>query len=104
MTRTAHGELEVVALAGELDMASAPAVTEALDDLADMSARVVVDFTELSFIDSSGIHAVFRPKTERTIVGLVCPPGNVSRVLEVTKIDRVLPVYGTLDAALAGLA
>jgi hypothetical protein len=32
---------------------------------------------------------------------LVCPPGNIQRVLSVTKIDRVLSVYETLDDALA---
>jgi hypothetical protein len=35
------------------------------------------------------------------VVVLVCPPGNIQRVLSVTKIDRVLQVYETLGEALA---
>jgi len=101
ITRSTHGACEVVTLTGELDMAHAPAVTETLDELSAAGARVVIDLTSLSFIDSSGIHAMFRPTTELSVVALVCPPGNIQRVLEVTKIDRMLPVYETLAAALA---
>jgi anti-anti-sigma factor len=103
ITRSTHGACEVVALVGELDMAHAAAVTEMLDELAAAGARVVVDLTGLSFIDSSGIHAIFRPTTEATLAGLVCPPGNVQRVLQMTEIDRALPVYETLADALAKL-
>jgi hypothetical protein len=35
---------------------------------------------------------------------LVCPPGNIQRVLTVTKIDSVMPLYETVDDALAKLA
>jgi anti-sigma B factor antagonist len=101
ITRSTHGTSEVVTLGGELDMAHAPTVAETLDALADTERAVVVDLTELTFIDSSGIHAILRPRPQQGSVLLVCPPGNIHRVLSVTKIDRVLPVYETLDEALA---
>ena len=104
ITRSTHGSAEVVTLVGELDMAYAPTVAETLDALADTSRPVIVDLTGLSFIDSSGIHAILRPRPQQGEVVLVCPPGNIHRVLDVTRIDRVLQVYETLDAALAGLA
>lgn len=103
LTRRTHGASEVVTLAGELDMAHAPTVAETLDALADTARPVIVDLSELTFIDSSGIHAILRPRPQQGVVVLVCPPGNIQRVLSVTKIDRVLPVYESLESALAGV-
>ena len=101
LTRTTHDASEVVTLVGELDMAHASEVAETLDALADNSRPVIVDLSELTFIDSSGIHAILRPRPQEGVVVLVCPPGNIQRVLSVTKIDRVLQVYESLDQALA---
>jgi len=103
ITRSTQGAAEVVTLAGELDMAHAPTVAETLDALSDNERPVIVDLTDLAFIDSSGIHAILRPRPQQGAVLLVCPPGNIQRVLSVTKIDRVLPVYETLDAAVAAV-
>ena len=100
LTRSTRDRSEVVALAGELDMAHAPTVSETLDALADTARPVIVDLSELTFIDSSGIHAILRPRPQQGAVILVCAPGNIQRVLSVTKIDRVLPVFESLDAAL----
>jgi anti-sigma B factor antagonist len=46
----------VVALAGELDIATSARVKEALDELAQArSCRLVVDLSRLSFVDSTGL-------------------------------------------------
>ncbi len=103
ITRTTDTAGEVLALAGELDMANAPLVSQALDELADTGRPVIVDLSELVFIDSSGIHAIVSPRSQLTLA-IVCPPGNIQRVFSVTKLDRVLPLYETLDEALAELA
>jgi anti-sigma B factor antagonist len=101
LSRSTHGKVEVVTFAGELDMAHASTVAETLDALADTERPLIVDLSDLTFIDSSGIHAILRPRPQQGLVILVCPPGNIQRVLSVTKIDRVLPVYETLDEAVA---
>ena len=103
LTRSTRDGGEVVTLVGELDMAHASTLAETLDALADSERPVIVDLSELTFIDSSGIHAIVRPRPQEGAVVLVCPPGNIQRVLNVTKIDRVLPVYESLDAALEAL-
>jgi anti-anti-sigma factor len=82
-------------------MAHAAEVAGVLNDLAAGGSPIVVDLTPLEFIDSSGIHALVRPRSDTARIELVCPPGNVRRVLEVTKLERVLQVYDTLDEALA---
>jgi anti-sigma B factor antagonist len=103
ISRSTRGASEVVTLAGELDMAHATTVVETLDALADNERPVIVDLSQLTFIDSSGIHAILRPRPQQGSVLLVCPPGTIQRVLSVTKIDRVMPVYETLDDALAAV-
>ena len=101
MSRRTQDASEIVMLSGELDMVHAPTVAETLDALADGEHPLIVDLSELTFIDSSGIHAILRPRPQQGTVLLVCPPGNIQRVLSVTKIDRVLSVYETLGEALA---
>ena len=101
ISRSTQGASEIVALSGELDMVHAPTVAETLDALSDGERPLIVDLSELTFIDSSGIHAILRPRPQQGAVLLVCPPGNIQRVLSVTKIDRVLSVYETLGEALA---
>ena len=103
ITHRTEGACEVVTIVGELDMANAATVAEMLDALADPARPVIVDLSELAFIDSSGIHAIVSPRSEQGVIALVCPPGNIQRVLSVTKLDRVLPLYETLDQALADL-
>jgi anti-sigma B factor antagonist len=50
------GDDSVVALAGELDMATAPELAGVLDAMVEEGPlEVVLDFSGLSFIDSSGI-------------------------------------------------
>jgi anti-sigma B factor antagonist len=85
-------------------MANVDAVAEVLDELAGSGSPIVVDLSGLAFIDSSGIHALLRPRPYDNTIELVCPPGNVRRVLEVTKLEHVLPVHDTLDAALVATA
>ena len=101
ISRRSLAQCEVLSLAGELDLARAPEVSETLDALAAPSRPVVVDLTDLDFIDSTGIHALAHSAPRRGVVELVCPPGNVRRVLEMARIDRVLRVFDSLDAALA---
>jgi len=103
ITRSERDACEVVALVGELDMEHARSVAETLERLANGARAIVVDLSDLSFIDSSGIHAILQSRPRQGEIVLVCPPGNVKRVLDVTKIDRVLPIYDTLDGALAAL-
>jgi anti-sigma B factor antagonist len=101
LTRKSLAHCELVALAGELDLAAAPQVSDSIDALADPTRPLVVDLSGLEFIDSTGIHALVHPTPQQGAVVLVCPPGNIRRVLEMTRIDRVLALYESLDAALA---
>ena len=91
----------VVSLSGELDMASAPELAHALLSLPDPGpAEVVVDFSDLSFVDSSGI-AVLIEAQHRLAEGgqkgtrRLLPPEE----LRCLRRGRAVLVYGTLPPA-----
>jgi anti-anti-sigma factor len=95
---------EVVALDGELDCQTAPELAAALQNVADNGRRVVIDLSRLQFIDSSGLHVLMTGTGSddgRRIV--VCPPGNVARVLSIVRAEAALSIYEQLDAAVDGM-
>jgi anti-sigma B factor antagonist len=102
-----RGEVVVASVSGELDLAGAPSTGEAIGDAVPTSARtLVVDFTKLEFIDSSGIAMLFnlarRLGARRQELRVVARGGEpVARVLEIVEFERAAPVHETLDDALA---
>jgi anti-anti-sigma factor len=60
----------VLALSGELDVASAPELEKCLSELlAEGHPRVLLDLKELSFVDSPGISVLVRAKREAETAG-----------------------------------
>jgi anti-anti-sigma factor len=102
VTRYARGTATVLALAGELDLATTPLLGEALDGL-NGNGAIVLDLGELTFIDSYGLHAIFG-RVDRHDLALARPRANVRRLLALTQAERVLPVHETLEGALANVA
>jgi anti-sigma B factor antagonist len=78
-----------VRLRGELDMLTAPLLTEVLErDRASGRRHLVVDMTELQFMDRAGLAALLEGAGQgaqsRPVLSVTgCPP-NVRRVLELT--------------------
>ncbi len=102
-----RGEVVVAHMTGELDLAGAPGMGERIRDAVPTSARgLVVDFSELDFIDSSGIAMLFglarRLDSRRQQLRVVARSGKpVARVLDIVEFDRAAPVHETLDEALS---
>ncbi|MGH2716133.1 MAG: STAS domain-containing protein [Thermoleophilaceae bacterium] len=102
-----RGEVVVARVSGELDIAGAPGMGERIHDAVPTAARaLVVDLSDLDFIDSSGIAMLFglarRLGSRRQELHVVARSGKpVARVLEIVEFDRAAPVHETLDEALA---
>ena len=84
-----------IAAAGELDLASAGDLEDRLKDLeSGKPARIILDLRGLAFMDSTGLrtvlaaHARARDRGARLVV--VRPPGEVERVLQLTRMDELL--------------
>jgi anti-sigma B factor antagonist len=91
-----------VAVRGELELATAPALTEALDDaIRDTTGPFVVDLSNVGFLDSTGIACLMRARAllgrDDRELGLICPPGSARRALEVTGVDELVALYASRD-------
>jgi len=81
------GSHVVVALRGELDLASATAVADALVAVAACEPWIIVDLSRLEFIDASGVAALSRGRSRARDAGgdllLAAPQRRVQRVLAI---------------------
>lgn len=82
----------VLALSGELDIASAPELETCLKELApDSRRRVVLDLGELNFVDSPGISALLAARKaaddEGRVLVLRRPPAQVQSVFAVIGVS-----------------
>jgi anti-sigma B factor antagonist len=93
----------VIRVEGELDMATSGNFEEAIAQ-AEPGARLVIDLTECTFLDSSAVRVLMETarSMERSngVVSLVARDPGILRVLEIAAVDTMLPVHATLDAAL----
>jgi anti-anti-sigma factor len=96
-------EAERLVVSGELDMANCSELALQLETLRDPVRPVIVDLSELAFTDSAGIHTLLREAERQTRMVLVCPPGNVRRVLRITSVETTFACYPTLDEAIADI-
>jgi anti-sigma B factor antagonist len=93
----------VLRIEGELDMATAPELEEALLE-AGFEQRLVIDLTGCTFLDSSAVRMLVASARDSDAAGgslaLVTPDAGILRVLQISGVDTMLPVHDTLDAAL----
>ena len=93
--RDGAGDAVVLALSGELDMATVSRLTERLDDAARKRQSVVLDLSDLDFIDSSGLRAFLEATAEASRDGwsfaITSPPARIRRVFEVAGVHEFLP-------------
>ena len=96
------GGAAVVAVAGELDMATADRLVESVAGLPQAHDPIVLDLREVSFLDSSGMRALLDVSDHADglgrAVGLLQPSTAVTRLLDLvdlrlrfTEIDDVEP-------------
>lgn len=95
--------ITVVEPAGDLDLHSAPALEAAITATGRLPCAVV-DFTHITFTDSTGINALLGAnRTLRAAGGwlrLSSVPDAPLRAMKIVGVDRVIALYPTLDAAL----
>ena len=96
----------VIALAGEVDLYTAPEFKQQLLDVIGEGGKdVVVDFSDTTFIDSTTlgvlVGGVKRLRAQDGRLSLVCSDRNIRKIFEITGLDRVFTIYPTRDEALA---
>src|SRR5918911_3208046 len=99
-TEQLRGDAYVISLAGEVDLYKAPEFKQQLlDVIAEGGKQVVVDFTNTTFIDSTTlgvlVGGVKRLRTNDGRLALVCSDRNITKIFEITGLDRVFTIYPT---------
>lgn len=100
----------VVTVSGEIDMATASLfegrLSEAVED--GTGGAIVVDLSEVTFMDSTALNALVhcfeRQRVRLQDFAVVASDSRVTTLLEVTRLDRVLKVFPSREAALAAVA
>ena len=96
----------VISLTGEVDLYTAPEFKQQLLDVISEGGKdVVVDFSDTTFIDSTTlgvlVGGVKRLRAQDGRLSLVCSDRNITKIFEITGLDRVFTIYPTRDEALA---
>ncbi len=97
-----------IALAGEVDLYTAPEFKEELLDVIGKGGRnVIVDLSNTTFIDSTTlgvlVGGVKRLRTNDGQLSLVCSDRNITKIFEITGLDRVFTIHETREQAVAKL-
>jgi anti-sigma B factor antagonist len=102
-----HPPLTVVAVEGEIDVATAPNLRAQLVELiADGKINLVVDLEAVGFLDSTAlgvlVSTVKRVRSDGGDLSIVCANEHILKVFEITGLTTVFTIHDTLGAALAG--
>lgn len=90
-----EGQATLIAVSGELDLASSPALQEELDRAAASTAQLlIIDLRELDFMDSTGLSVLVRAhqriEEQGRELAMVKGPQQVQRLLSLTGVaDRL---------------
>lgn len=100
------GECTRVTVRGELDIATAPQLVEALTRaIEERQPRIVVDLLGTTFVDSTGLTTLFRAhkrlESQGRVLAIVCGSDNfeVRRVIDLMGFDEVFNIYETLASS-----
>jgi anti-sigma B factor antagonist len=103
----ANGTACVVRLGGELDLYNANDVRDALTSACKGgSDRVVVDLSEVEFMDSTALGVLIEARTKlpnRNGFMLAAPGLETKRALQISGLDRHFSIHDTVSEALDAL-
>jgi len=101
-SETTHAGAAVLYVSGDLDLASAPRLSEALAEL--VADPVVVDLSECTFLDSAGMGVLLASARALSDAGrslrVAAADPRILRVLEITAVDTLIAVHPDVESAL----
>jgi anti-anti-sigma factor len=86
----------VIAVAGEIDLATATLLSRAIQDASRHCRRVIIDMADTTFIDSTGLHTLVQahhdlgPAHKTLALRSINP--NLRRAFEITGVDELVAV------------
>ena len=84
----------VIAVTGEIDLATATLLSRAIHDASRRCRRVIIDMADTTFIDSSGLHTLVQAKRDlgpaHKTLALRSVNPNIRRAFEITGVDQLM--------------
>ena len=97
----------MVAADGALDLGSAPPLKQTLSELArEGFSRIVVDLSEVTFMDSTALAVLVGLKRRLSPSGVLAVAGanpQALQLFELTALDRAIQLFPSVEAAIASL-
>lgn len=104
ITQSSAGDTRVLVLSGEIDADTVSGLREALHIDGTAVSRSVLDFSDVTFMDSSGVNilvaAYQRARAAGGWIRMVAPTAPVRQVVEIVGLDTVIPTYPTVPEAI----
>src|SRR4029453_17967158 len=99
----------VIELGGEVDLYTAPEFKERMVELIESGKKqIVVDLSKATFIDSTTlgvlVGGVKRLRPAGGSLALVCTDENITKIFEITGLDRVFPIHSSREEALEAVS
>jgi anti-sigma B factor antagonist len=96
----------VLAVSGEVDVATAPRLREQLVQLVNQgNHHLVVDLEGVDFLDSTGlgvlVGALKRVRLQEGELTLVCTQPRIVKVFDITGLSKVFTLHESVDSAVA---
>lgn len=102
-----EGQHLVAELGGEIDLDRAPRVRKLLLEGVAQKRHLMVDLSQVTYIDSSGIatliEALQHASNQGTRLALIAVSPQALRVFELARLDKVFALHPDLATALADL-
>jgi anti-sigma B factor antagonist len=105
-TEQLDGGAYIISLSGEVDLYTAPDFKQQLLEVIGQGGKdVVIDFSNTTFIDSTTlgvlVGGVKRLRPNGGQLSLVCADRNITKIFEITGLDKVFAIYDSRDEAVA---
>ncbi len=108
ITTTTTGDVQVVAISGEVDGKTAPEVQAHLGPLLQPGSKILLDMHRVDYLSSAGLRVLLSAYRQLAPIGgrlgLAGLSEDIAETLRTTGLLRFFGVYETLDAGLAALA
>jgi anti-sigma B factor antagonist len=97
-----NDDCTIVHLVGEIDLKRSPEVREAILNTLQQRDNLLIDLTEVSYIDSSGVANLVEgfqlSRQKRLDFALVGVSDSAMSVLRLSRLDQVFPIFATQQA------
>ena len=108
LTERTEQEIPIISISGDIDLESSPQLREFLKPkAAQKTPRLLLDFTKVDYIDSSGLATLIEyfqsVQSGGGKLALACLSPRVKNVFEIVRLEQIFALYPDIPSALAAL-